>query len=115
MYHLKLAFTFHFCMQDHTKPKCQFYIAYDCGMLFSNTKFDIYPNSQSPGFKPGTVPQSPGFKPGTVPQSPGFKPGAVPHSPGFKPGVVPQSPGFKPGTVPKAQALNLAPYPKPRL
>jgi len=27
-------------------------------MLFFNTKFDIYPNSQSPGFKPGTVSQA---------------------------------------------------------
>jgi len=34
-------------------------------MLFFNTEFGIYLNSQSPGFKPDTVIQSPGFKPGT--------------------------------------------------
>jgi len=32
-------------------------------MLFFNTEFDIYPNSQSPDFKPDTVSQSPDFKP----------------------------------------------------
>jgi len=26
------------------KLKCQFYVAYNCCMLFFNTKFDIYPN-----------------------------------------------------------------------
>jgi len=56
-------------------------------MLFFNTEFDIYPNSQSPGFKPDIVSQSLGFKPGTVSQSPGFKPGIVSQSSGFKPGT----------------------------
>jgi len=69
------------------KLKCQFYVAYNCRMLFSNTKFDIYTVPQSPGFKPGTVPQSPGFRPGTAPQSPDFKPGTVSQSLGFKPGT----------------------------
>jgi len=67
-------------------------------MLFFNTEFDIYPNSQSPDFKPDTVSQSPDFKPDIVSQSPGFKPDTVSQSPGFKPGTVSQSPGFKPGT-----------------
>jgi len=99
-------------------------------MLFFNTEFDIYPNAQSPGFKPDTVSQSPGFKPDTVSQSPGFKPGTISQNPsfklgtvtqssGFKPDTISQSPGFKPNTVSqspdfkpsillKAQALNLA-------
>jgi len=90
-------------------------------MLFFNTEFDIYPNAQSPDFKPGTVSQSPGFKLGTVSQSPGFKPGTITQSPGFKsgtvfqspgfkPGTVPQSPGFKPNTAPQSPGLNLALY-----
>jgi len=82
-----------------SKLKYQFYVAYNCCMLFFNIEFEIYPIPQSPGFKPGTVTQSPGFKPGTVTQSPGFKPGTIFQSPGFKPGTVSQSPGFKPGTV----------------
>jgi len=65
MHHLKLtylsfallrihSFTFHSCMHDPAKLKCQFHVAYNYCILFFNTEFDIYPNSQSPGFKPGT-------------------------------------------------------------
>ena len=59
--------TFHFfaCMIP-LKLKCQLYVVYNCCMLFFNTEFGIYLNSQSPGFKPGTVSQIPGFNPGTI-------------------------------------------------
>jgi len=76
-------------------------------MLFFNTEFGIYLNSQSPGFKPGTVSQRPNFTPGTISQSPGFTPGTVSQSPCFKPGTVSQSPGFKPGTI--SQSLGFKP------
>jgi len=48
------AFTFYFCIHIPLELKYQCGVAYDCYMLFFNTKFDIYTESQSPGFKPGT-------------------------------------------------------------